>query len=488
MIATTADAYKLMHDGALALSKVQSNGIHINVDYVKEQMDLIQEEMAQLEYTILEKTELGKAWKKAASQLKKPLGLSKDDQLRHILYRILKLKTDRETDSGAKSVDAATLQQFTDDVEGLTELLRWRKLAKARNTFLAQVLRETVDGVLHPFFNLHLVTTYRSSSDSPNFQNVPKRDKEIQELIRKAFITRPGHHILEVDFSGVEVRVPCFYTKDPNLMTYVSDPTKDMHRDMAMQTYKIEAAEWISKAIRHSGKNECVFPWFYGDWPGSTGPVLFESARTHELPDGRKLMEHLKDVGIGTQSKFLKHHEDVYEDFWGRRFQVYGQWREDLWKKYQKHGRIDMLTGFHCSDVGVRNEILNRPIQGVAFHLLLWSLIEMQKEIEARGLKTRIIGQIHDSLVMDVASDEVNIVMRLARSIMTKRVAEYWKWINVPLEVEAELSPKDGNWFEIQEIVKSPCSCGSKWRWKAKRKGGKLKCPICGKRSSFFAK
>jgi hypothetical protein len=141
-----------------------------------------------------------------------------------------------------------------------------------------------------------------------------------------------------------------------------------------------------------------------------------------------------------------------------------------------------MLTGFRCSDVGTRNEMLNRPIQGVAFHLLLWSLIEMQRELEVRGMSSMIIGQIHDSLVMDVATDELNLVMRLARSIMTRRIAEYWDWINVPLEVEAELSPRDGSWFEIKEIVKSPCGCGSKWRWKPKAEGRKYKCPICGKR------
>lgn len=492
MKATTADAYRLMHEGALALSKVESNGICIDVDYIEEQMDRTQEEMDEREAAVMS-SELGGAWKKAADRLGKKLGLGKDEQLRHVLYRILKLETANETDSGAKSVDASTLQGFLDKVEGLDHLLRWRKLKKARDTFLAQVKRETVDGVLHPFFNLHSVTTYRSSSDSPNFQNIPKRDKEIQELVRKAFRPRPGHHILEVDFSGVEVRVPCFYTKDPNLMEYVSDGSKDMHRDMAMQVYKlgIKDVDWNSKSgknIRHSGKNECVFPWFYGDWPGSTGPVLFESARTHELPDGRKLVEHLKDMGIGTLPRFLKHHEASFEDFWGRRFGIYGKWRDDLWKKYQRHGHVDMLTGFRCTDVGIRNEILNRPIQGVAFHLLLWSLIEMQKEIEARGLATRIVGQIHDSLVMDVATGELDIVMRLARSIMTKRVARHWDWINVPLEVEAELSPKDGNWFEIREIIKSPCACGSRWRWKPKREGGKLKCPICGARSPFFAK
>jgi DNA polymerase-1 len=486
MKATTADAYKLMHDGALALSKVESNGIRIDMDYIDEQMDRTQKEMDEHEAAVMF-SELGDAWKKAASRLGKSVGLGKDDQLRHALYKTLKMKAGRETDSGAKSVDATTLQGFVSKVEGLDHLLRWRKLAKARNTFLAQVKREAVDGVLHPFFNLHSVTTYRSSSDSPNFQNVPKRDKEIQELVRKAFIPRPGCHILEVDFSGVEVRVPCFYTEDPNLMAYVSDPSKNMHRDMAMQVYKLKIGQvnWDTKDgknIYHSGKNECVFPWFYGDWPGSTGPVLFESARTHKLPDGRFLIEHLKDMGIGNLPKFLKHHEAAFEDFWGRRFGVYGKWRDDLWKKYQRNGYVDMLTGFRCTDVGIRNEILNRPIQGVAFHLLLWSLIEMQKEIKARGLNTIIIGQIHDSLVMDIVPDELNDVMRLARSIMTRRIARHWDWINVPLEVEAELSPRDGNWFGIKEIVKSSCECGSRWRWKPKAEGRKLKCPICGRR------
>lgn len=470
MEATTKEAYQLMHDGAIALAEVQHNGIHIDLDYVNRQMDSMQEEIQTLEQQFMQ-TELGNAWKRTERHFKKKVKLTNDTHLRHALYTILKVESTKETDKGDKSVDAATLKQI--DIEGVDTLLRWRKIQKAKDTFLAQVKRETVNNYVHPFFNLHLVTTYRSSSDSPNFQNVPKRDKEIQEMIRRAFIPRPGHHLLEVDYSGVEVRTPCFYHSDPTLMAYVQDKTKDMHRDTASQNYKLDATQ-VTKEIRHVGKNECVFPWFYGDWPGSTGPTMFVSAKSLKLKNGIRLSKHLKTQGIGTEAAFIAHHKKVYDDFWEHRFKVYAKWKEQVWREYEKHGYVQMLTGFKCSDIAIYNEVINRPIQGTAFHMLLWSLIQVQRELKARGLKTKLIGQIHDSLVLDVAPDEINTVMRLVRNVMTKRIREHWQWINVPLEVEAELSPKDGSWFEIKEIIKDRCNCGSNWKWKESKQ-----CPIC---------
>src|SRR5439155_25997997 len=82
-----------------------------------------------------------------------------------------------------------------------------QKLKKARSTYLEGIRREVVDGFLHPFFHLHRVETFRSSSSDPNFQNFPVRNAEIGKIIRSAFIARDGHQLVEIDFKALEVMI-----------------------------------------------------------------------------------------------------------------------------------------------------------------------------------------------------------------------------------------------------------------------------------------
>src|SRR5690606_6500640 len=115
--------------------------------------------------------------------------------------------------------------------------LEIKKLTKAVSTNFRGILREVVDGKVHCFFNLHLVQTYRSSSDSFNYQNIPVREEEIAKLIRRSFVARPGRQIIEIDIKGAEVITAACYHKDPTMLAYIKDPSKDMHRDMAMELY-----------------------------------------------------------------------------------------------------------------------------------------------------------------------------------------------------------------------------------------------------------
>ena len=129
--------------------------------------------------------------------------------------------------------------------------------------------REQVKGILHPQFNLHNVISYRSSSDSPNFQNMPKRDKEIMKIVRSAIYPRRGNMLMEVDFSGLEVSIAACYHKDPVMMKYLTSDHSDMHGDMAQQIFLIKDFNRDlpeHKNLRQAAKNGFVFPQFYGDY------------------------------------------------------------------------------------------------------------------------------------------------------------------------------------------------------------------------------
>jgi len=106
-----------------------------------------------------------------------------------------------------------------------------------------------------------------------------------------------------------------------------------------------------------------------------------------------------------------------------------------------------MLTGFTCSGVMKKNEIFNYPIQGTAFHCLLLTFIMLDKVMREEKWDSRLIGQIHDSIVMDVHPDEKEHVESTAHRIVGEELPSKWKWINVPLEIEIDTYGVDQPWI-----------------------------------------
>jgi len=179
--------------------------------------------------------------------------------------------------------------------------------------------------------------------------------------------------------------------------------------------------------------------------------------------DGVPLGEHLhrkgiKKLGALDPSKkserytFERHIQMTEKHFWEERFPTYTKWKKEWYDDYKTNGCFKTKTGFVCSGFMKRNEVINYPVQGAAFHKLLWSLIRLNQEIKERGMKTLIIGQIHDSIVSDVPENEVDDFLQLARNVMVDQLREAWDWIIVPLDIEAEMTPINGNWAQKKEV------------------------------------
>ena len=305
--------------------------------------------------------------------------------------------------------------------------------------------------------------TFRSSSDRPNFQNIPKRDKEAMQITRKALFPRPGHQLMEVDFSGIEVRIAVTYHKDPQMIKYITDPTTDMHGDMAKEIFIIDNFDKSIpeyKVLRQAAKNGFVFPQFYGDYYkncarnmacnwGKIPEGKWKSGQGIDLPDG-KLSDHFISKNIKSFDDFSEHVKEIEKHFWNVRFNVYRKWKEQWWRDYQKTGYIDMHTGFRCYGIMSRNDVTNYPVQGAAFHCLLWSLVTLDKRIRENNWDTRIIGQIHDSIVLDVNPNELEDIARMVKRVTCTDLPMYWNWINVPLEIEADICEVDTSWAELK--------------------------------------
>lgn len=452
------DGYRLLHQGAIALAEVEANGIRIDVPRLTATENELREKIRGLRKE-LEQDEVWKLWRKRYGA---KANLTSREQLANILHVELKLEVEDHTESGRPSMDEESLQKF--DNPFVDRLVRVMKYEKAVGTYLKGIRNEVVDGFLHPVFNLHTVRTYRSSSDSPNFQNQPVRDKEIAELIRQNFIARPKSVLVENDFKGIEVSVSACYHHDENFISYITTPGKDMHRDMAAQIYCLEPAQ-VSKDARYGAKNKFVFPQFYGDYYVSCSRSLWDWIEKGKLvgPDGKPLKKHLRREGITElgacdpeadplPGTFEAHVQSVERDFWEKRFRGYGQWRKDWYALYLERGYFDLLSGFRVHGIFRRNAVTNYPVQGSAFHCLLWTLIRVNKLLRKYRMRSKVVGQIHDSLIGDVRVDELRDYLCIVEETVTQELRKAYEWLVVPLEVECEICPSGASWFQKREV------------------------------------
>lgn len=459
---STPEAYQLFHEGTVALANVEANGMRVDVEYLDNAIRGANHTIKELE-TKLREDELFTRWRRHFGTKTK---LGSSEQLAYVLFTLLELPCRERTPGGRPSGSETNLVDI-----GLPFVKEWSRLAKfqkAKGTFLEGIRNFTTsDGLIHPNFNLNLVASYRSSSDNPNFQNFPTRNEEMAKLVRSAFIPRKNHHLVESDFSGIEVGIACCYTKDSNL---VHDYTVgDMHRDMAAKCYKLPLSEMV-KLIRYCAKNMFVFPEFYGSYYVDCARNLWEAVDRMKLTtaSGMPLRDHLRSVGIKKLGEcdpdtkprpgtFEAHIQEVEDEFWNVRYQTYSQWKKDTWEEYKRQGWSRLFTGFVVSQskespVMNRKQAINYRIQGTAFHCLLWCLTEMDKWLRQNRMRSKIVSQIHDSIVGDVHKDELGDYLGKIKELMTVDLLRKWKWINVPLGVEMEVCKLGGTWFEKEKM------------------------------------
>jgi DNA polymerase-1 len=456
--ATTRDAYQLLQDGSMVMAEMEANGICVDVNYIKRTQAKIQKRVEHLTEQ-LKRDKIFKVWK---SHFGSKTKIGSRSQLATLLFDIMNYPNEYKTATERYSADVDAL----DDV-GIPFTKRYiecEKLKKAKNTYLVNILRETVDGIIHPNFNLNTVRTYRGSSDHPNFTNMPMRDPLIKKLIRRSFKARKGCHMVDLDFKGSEVNAAAWYHKDPRMLRYIKTDPGKMHTDMARQIYMLPSKE-MTPIIRYCGKNMFVFPQFYGDWWLSCAHSLWRAIDKLNLKttSGIPLKKWLKKKGItelGTHDpknvdgdSFEAHLKDVEYDFWHNRFGVYQDWKEEWWDEYQATGSFQMLTGFEVSGYINRKQAINWPIQGTAFHCLLWSLIRIGKLLRKYKMKSRLIGQIHDDAVGDVPKRELKDYIDIATEVVSVDLPKHWPFIITPMRVEVEVTPLGGSWYDKKEYT-----------------------------------
>lgn len=457
-----------MIEGTAALAAVEAAGIRIDVPYLDKALAETQVRIRDMETKLRECEE----YKLQRRRYGDKTNIGSRPQLGHILFDVMGLEGAVHAPSSTKErpryiVDEAVLQAV--GTPYCTSLLELEKFKKIEGTYLRGVRRETVDGICHPTFPLYKVITFRGAAADPNLQNIPIRDPVLGELIRRAFIPRDGHVLLECDLKANEVRVATCYHKDPTMIAYI-EQDYDLHTDMARECYILPATATKKTdgfgALRNLAKGNFVFAEFYGSYYVDVARALWDEAENLKI-QGKSVQQHLREQGITCRGEcvkgdrrdplpdsFERHIQQIEKRFWGERFPVYDRWRRDWWDRYQKLGWFQMLTGFTvCWGLGgplKRNDCINSPVQGSAFHCLLWGLIQLNRWLRKNKMRSVIVAQIHDSILVDAHESEWQEVAAKIKQLLVHDIREHYRWLIVPLGVEASVSRT--NWWEKKEV------------------------------------
>jgi uracil-DNA glycosylase family 4 len=416
MVPPLKDAYDLLHEGTLTFNDMSDEGICVDKPYYDKTFDKLTKRIVFL----FKKLYVSKEAQLFQAKTGREISLTSPDDLKDLFFKYMEIKPIRTTEKGNISVDEDTLEKINSPFT--KDLLKIRKIAKTQTTYVRGISELAVEELgsnceagmwkIHPSFNF-FPATYRSSSSDPNFQNIPSHDEETKLLVRTGIIPSPGHKIAWADYGGHELRIFACYCKDPALMADIKNNV-DIHKYWAD----------FMGVSRFDAKNSFVFAEIYGSYYGSVWKSL--------LAKGYK---KLKESTVRDAEKELWH-----------KYRKAKEWQEEWVKSYYRNGYLEMLTGFRVNGYLSRNQIVNYPIQGTAFHLLLWSCIELNRIRKEEGWVTKIPAQIHDEIFMDIAPDEEEYVRKQVEWVMVEGTKKEFKWINVPLLAEYGSGEVDQPW------------------------------------------
>lgn len=438
--------YDFFMEACIALANSHEEGIRVDTVALEKTSAWIDEQIRPFIDKVMEDPLIVKGWTG-----KRAFNPQSDHDIGKLLFKILGLEPIAFTDKGQPSVDADSLEYFRGKVSIIEPLYEVKRLNMLQR-YIKQIRAEENDGLLKPFFNLNRVPTMRSSSNSINFQSLPKRNKESMKTIRDLLYPKKGHMLQEIDLKGAEVSIAAAVTGDKNLISYVSDLSKDMHRDLASSIFFVDKEE-VSKALRGDAtKGPFTFAEFYGSWYKEVAAGIWAVIN---VPDAVKtfgfdVVKHLKKCGVRTYEAWEKHIQEQERVLWDEFFPGYKRWREHTWESFCETGYIDFATGFRYVGPATRNEALNAPVQGPAFHVNLWAYTEIDRETRERGMNSCLIGEIHDSQVSSVDPMEVDIYNAICKKYLCEKVREKWDWITVPIMAEVDRAEVDEPWSRMK--------------------------------------
>lgn len=340
-------------------------------------------------------------------------------QLGEILFGEMQLPGGKKTKTGY-STSASVLEKLEPDYPFVSKILEYRQLTKLKSTYadgLAVYIGE--DNRIHGKFNQTITATGRISSTEPNLQNIPVR-MPLGREIRKVFIPKEGCVFIDADYSQIELRILAHMSDDKNLIDAYNH-SKDIHAATASLVFHVPLEE-VTKEHRSNAK-AVNFGIVYG---------ISSFGLSNDLSISRKEAEqYIKDYFIsypGIKNYLDNSVKEAKEK--GYSVTMFGRRRP-----------IPELTSgnFMQRQFGER-VAMNSPIQGSAADIMKIAMINVAKELKEKDLKSKIVLQVHDELLIEAYENEVEQVKDIL-----KRNMEQAAHLNVPLDVDVQVG---NNWDE----------------------------------------
>ena len=343
-------------------------------------------------------------------------------QLGVILFEKLNLPHGKKTKTGySTAVDV--LESLAPISPVVAKILEYRQVAKVQSTYVKGLIPQIAeDGKIHTRYVQDLTQTGRLSSVEPNLQNIPVRLEEGRK-IRKAFVPDADSVLLSSDYSQVELRVLAHVAQDPNLIA-AFEADADIHTATAMRVFNIEKAEDVTPNDRRSAK-AVNFGISYGE-------TEFGLAKRLGIPN--------KEAGVIISTYFERYPEVAHYIATTKRAARDKGYVSTMFNRRRKLPEINSRN-FNIRN-GAERQAINAPIQGSAGDILKVAMINLDREIDQQKLKTKILLQVHDEIILNVPNDEVETVKKLVRDTMENAVE-----LSVPLKVDENLGE---TWYEAK--------------------------------------
>ncbi|MFT6275553.1 MAG: DNA polymerase-1 [Halioglobus sp.] len=347
--------------------------------------------------------------------------LGSPKQLGEILFNKLELPVIKKTPKGAPSTAEDVLVELALDYPLPKLLLEYRTLSKLKSTYTDKLplMINPATGRVHTSYHQAVAATGRLSSSDPNLQNIPIRSEEGRR-IRQAFIAPQGHKIVAADYSQIELRIMAHLSGDASLVNAFKAGL-DVHRATAAEVFEVSLEE-VSGDQRRKAK-AINFGLIYG----------------------------MSAFGLAKQLHLGRHEAQDYIDRYFTRYPGVQAYMENTRAIAKEQGYVETLFGrrLYLPEINARNKMrvqaaertaINAPMQGTAADIIKIAMINVDSWLQTDGANARIIMQVHDELVLEVATAEVDQVTDKVCQLMSE-AAE----LSIPLIVDAGVGD---NWDE----------------------------------------
>ncbi|WP_445372095.1 DNA polymerase I [Methylomonas sp. HW2-6] len=390
------------------LAKIEENGVLIDSDMLAQQSQELADRMIGLEI-------------QAHDLAGSAFNLGSPKQIQEILYDRLNLPVLKKTPKGQPSTDESVLQELAVDFALPRLILEHRGLSKLKSTYTdklpQQINRKT--GRVHTSYHQAVAATGRLSSTDPNLQNIPIRSEEGRK-IRQAFIAPSGYKIVAADYSQIELRIMAHLSGDAGLLKAFA-AGEDVHRATAAEVFEV-APDQVTHDLRRSAK-AINFGLIYG----------------------------MSAFGLAQQLGLPRNQAQSYIDLYFSRYPGVKHYMDSTRELAKQQGYVETLFGrrLYLPDINARNAAqrqyaertaINAPMQGSAADIIKRAMIACHDWIETSAADLKMIMQVHDELVFEVAEPILTDSIAKITGIMSA-AAE----LAVPLLVEAGTG---ANWDE----------------------------------------